>query len=399
MRESAADSSRRGKVLLAMSGGVDSSVAAVLLQERGFEVVGCFMRLGGAEEPQGLVADDHDGDAEGAACRPRPHKQGCCSVNDAADARLVAARLGMPLYVCNFRREFGRVMEYFAAEYHAGRTPNPCVRCNDWLKFGRLHEYAAELGCGWVASGHYARIAFDGEGRAVLQRGLDRAKDQSYVLFGIRPDRLERTLLPIGELAKAEVRAIARERCLPVFDKPDSQEICFVPDRDYAGFLARRSPESLQPGRLLDPEGRELGTHGGHQHFTIGQRRGLGVASSVPLFVLSKDPRRNEVVVGPREAFRAAGAEASQVNWLGPRPVGAFTCAVQWRAHGDAVSAEATLLEDASGDRLLVRFETPQEILAPGQALVCYRGDEVLGGAWIDRSVPLADASGASRSA
>jgi tRNA-specific 2-thiouridylase len=374
----------RGKVLLAMSGGVDSSVAAVRLRRQGYEVVGCFMRLGTADEPEGLVEG-----ADAPACRPSPRKQGCCSVNDAADARLVAARLGIPLYVCNFRREFGRVIDYFVGEYNAGRTPNPCVRCNDWLKFGRLHDYAEELGCGWVASGHYARIAAGSDGAPRLARGLDRAKDQSYVLFGIRPDRLARTLLPIGDLRKSEVREIARGERLPVFDKPDSQEICFVPDRDYAGLLARRTPEAIRPGRLVDPEGRDLGEHPGHQHFTIGQRRGLGVAAGVPLVVLSKHAARNEVVVGPRGSAGSVGAIAAEVNWFGAPPSSPIRCKAQWRAHGEAMAAEAILADGEDGrPRLEVRFGEPQEPLAPGQAIVCYRGSEVLGGGWIERSLP-----------
>ena len=378
-----------------MSGGVDSSVAAALLQEAGHEVVGCFMRLGDPEEPEGLAAD-----AEGAphACAAggcgtasgKRRKQGCCSVNDAADARIVAAALGIPLYVMNFRRDFGRVIDYFVGEYNAGRTPNPCVRCNDWLKFGRLHEHAEALGCTHVASGHYARIGRGDGGEAILRRGLDQAKDQTYALFGIRRDRLSRTLFPIGELHKPEVRRIAERRGLPVFDKPDSQEICFVPDHDYAGLVKRRAPEAVAPGVIRDDAGRVIGDHEGHQHFTIGQRRGLGVASSIPLYVLSKDARTNEIVVGPKERLRCAGAFASEVNWLCGEPPAAWTrCAAQWRLHGEAPEAEVRVVDREGTVRLELRFAEPQEMVAPGQAIVCYDGEVVLGGGWIDESIPV----------
>ncbi|MGA1044720.1 MAG: tRNA 2-thiouridine(34) synthase MnmA [Phycisphaerales bacterium] len=382
----------RSKVLLAMSGGVDSSVAAALLQDAGPEVVGCFMRLGDPEEPEGLVADETAPSAAcdegGCATGGRRRKQGCCSVNDAADARIVAARLGVPLYVMNFRRDFGRVIDYFVGEYNAGRTPNPCVRCNDWLKFGRLHEHAEALGCTHVASGHYARIRRDADGHATLRRGLDAAKDQTYALFGIRRDRIGRTLFPIGELHKPEVRRIAERRGLPVFDKPDSQEICFVPDHDYAGLVARRSPESVAPGRILDDAGRVLGEHPGHQHFTIGQRRRLGVASSIPLYVLAKDPRSNEIVVGPKERLRCGGALAADVNWLaGDPPAEWRRCTAQWRLHGEAASAQVRVIDREGSPAIEVLFDEPQEMLAPGQAIVCYDEDVVLGGAWIDEAI------------
>ena len=221
-----------------MSGGVDSSVAAALLQREGHEVVGCFMRLGSPGDALETAMRDEDG----AACRAptaRIGHQGCCSINDAADARLVAARLGIPFYVVNFRDDFGRIVRYFEDEYHAGRTPNPCVRCNDWLKFGKLRTYAAQLGCDAVATGHYARIDRS-DGTPRIARGLDRAKDQSYVLFGTGPEAVASMLLPVGGMAKGEVRALAAGFDLHVSDKPDSQEICFVPD-DYASFLARRA--------------------------------------------------------------------------------------------------------------------------------------------------------------
>src|SRR4051812_47662745 len=223
-----------------MSGGVDSSVAAALLLREGYDVMGVFMRLG---SPEGVA---HEPPAEGAGCDPSgdpsgKSKQGCCSVLDAADARRVAGILGVPFYVLNFEEDFGRVIDYFVSEYNRGRTPNPCVRCNDWLKFGKLAKYAEAVGADFVASGHYARVGIDpANGEKALLRGVDHRKDQSYVLFGMSREALEHTLLPIGEMEKPAVRAIAQEMELPVFNKPDSQEICFVPNQDYAGLVKRR---------------------------------------------------------------------------------------------------------------------------------------------------------------
>jgi len=245
----------KGKVLVAMSGGVDSSVAAALLQQRGYEVVGCFMRLGSPGETLDTLQPY---DEQGVACDPdkiRIGHQGCCSINDADDARLVAAKLDIPFYVCNFKKDFGRIIDYFVGEYNAGRTPNPCVRCNDWLKFGKLHTYAQQIDADYVASGHYARIDRSDPDQPRLLRGVDHDKDQSYVLFGAPQSRLKEMLLPIGEYEKSRVREIAAELDLPVFNKPDSQEICFVPDNDYAGLVKRRTPEQVGAGAIVDTEG------------------------------------------------------------------------------------------------------------------------------------------------
>jgi tRNA-specific 2-thiouridylase len=370
------------KILLAMSGGVDSSVAAALLQREGHEVVGCFMRLGSpGEELETPIAD-----AACAATAPRAKigHQGCCSINDAADARLVAARLGVPFYVVNFRNDFGRIIRYFEDEYHAGRTPNPCVRCNDWLKFGKLRQYAEQLGCDAVATGHYARVAAT-PGGPRLARGVDHAKDQSYVLFGIGPEAVSRMMLPIGGMEKPRVRELARAFDLPVSEKPDSQEICFVPD-DYASFLERRDPARFAAGAIEDESGRVLGTHEGHQHFTVGQRKGLRVPASIPLYVLRKDPTRNAVVVGPRESLEVGGVEADEVTWYGQAAYGetacveGLACAAQVRAHGASIPARAAL----SNGVLRVTFDRPEPGVAPGQAVVCYDADGcVLGGGWI----------------
>src|ERR1044071_772741 len=271
--------SPRKKVVVAMSGGVDSSVAAALLLREGYEVMGAFMRLG---TPDGVEAHEPT-----ETCDPTvsKNKQGCCSVLDAADARRVAAVLDIPLYILNFQDDFGRVIDYFVAEYNRGRTPNPCVRCNDWLKFGKLAKYAEAVGADYVASGHYARMGIDPvTGRQTLLRGRDHRKDQSYVLLGMQQDVADHTLLPIGEFEKSEVRKIAQDLKLPVYNKPDSQEICFVPNQDYAGLVRRRSPETFAPGEVVNSQGAVVGAHDGHQHFTIGQRKGVRVALGYPIY-------------------------------------------------------------------------------------------------------------------
>jgi len=369
-----------------MSGGVDSSVAAALLLERGYDVVGCFMRLGSPGET--LDEPIPDSSCDTAPARPiRIGHQGCCSINDAADARLVAARLGIPFYVCNFKKDFGRIIDYFADEYLAGRTPNPCVRCNDWLKFGKLHDYAQQIGADFVASGHYARIE---HGR--LCRAVDHAKDQSYVLFGMPREQLARTLLTIGEFEKPRVREIARERHLPVFDKPDSQEICFVPDNDYAGLVERRRPGAARRGPIRDLTGRELGAHDGQHHFTIGQRRGLSLSTGIPLYVIAKSAADNSLTVGPREALGVTSCIAHEANWLADVPE-EFEAFARYRSNGKCVPARARLRGDSdapspSGRRgaFEVAFAEPQPAIAAGQALVMYDAtnpDVVLGGGWI----------------
>ncbi len=393
----------RPKVLVAMSGGVDSSVAAALLLREGYDVVGCFMRLGSPGETLDELTEFDEPRPSGSgtsanACKnPLPEgrgssgpvrigHQGCCSINDAADARLVAAKLGVPFYVVNFKKDFGRIIDYFVGEYNAGRTPNPCVRCNDWLKFGRLHEYAKQIDAPFVASGHYARIDRDAKGAARLMRGIDGDKDQSYVLFGAPRERLNEMLLPIGGYRKSEVRQLAREFDLPVFDKPDSQEICFVPDNDYAGLVRRRTPDAVSAGAILDPDGKAIGEHAGHQHFTIGQRRGVGVALGYPIYVVDRDAERNTITVGPREMLLSAGCTALESNWLVDEPaVGRWQpCLAKIRYNSEAVSARV----QRGGQRSIeVRFEEPQFAVAPGQAVVCYdatKPDVVICGGWID---------------
>jgi tRNA-specific 2-thiouridylase len=369
------------KVVVAMSGGVDSSVAAALLLREGYDVVGAFMRLG---SPKGVES------AEPEACDVTGgrNKQGCCSVLDAADARRVAGVLGIPFYVLNFQDDFGRVIDYFVDEYNRGRTPNPCVRCNDWLKFGKLARYAQAVGADYVASGHYARVGVDVAGRKVLMRGLDHRKDQSYVLFGISPEALEHTLLPIGGYEKHEVRALAESMKLPVYNKPDSQEICFVPNQDYAGLLRRRAPQLVREGELVTASGEVVGTHLGHQHFTVGQRKGIGVGGrAVPLYVLGIDPAANRVTVGEKEALLARSLVARQVNLLSDilrsaREAGReVRCAAKVRYNHLPQPATAVV---SGEDELTVRFDEPQSAVTPGQAVVLYDGDVVHGGGWID---------------
>jgi len=373
-----------GKALVAMSGGVDSSVAAALLLRRGYDVIGCFMRLGSPGDPL-VESADMPSDANGSCATngARIGHQGCCSITDAADARLVAAELGVPFYVCNFKHDFGRIMDYFVAEYAAGRTPNPCVRCNDWLKFGKLHNFALELGADFIASGHYARVDHRADGPQLL-RGIDAAKDQSYVLFGAPRDRLSRMLLPIGEFEKTRVREMAMQFGLPVFDKPDSQEICFVPDRDYAAFVEQRAPGLRQSGTIVDIQGDVVGNHAGHHRFTIGQRRGIGVALGRPLYVVGKNPTTNTVTIGSENDLFCAGFEACDVNWLALEPTAPFRALVQFRAHG--APGLATVRCDLATGALSATFDERQRAVAPGQAAVCYSADEpdrVLGGGWI----------------
>ncbi len=369
--------------MLAMSGGVDSSVAAALLQRDGYDVVGCFMRLGSDDSLE--AADGYDNmspqAARDVACDParagKKHKQGCCSVNDADDARIVAAILGIPFYVMNFKKDFGRIITYFVDEYNAGRTPNPCVRCNDWLKFGKLHDYAQSIDCDYVASGHYAQVQ-----NGQLLRGVDLGKDQSYVLFGSPRDRLNHMLLPIGGMQKSAVRQLADDFNLPVFNKPDSQEICFVPDNDYAKLVERRTEGGFKTGKILDTQGNELGEHAGQQHFTLGQRRGVGVALGYPIYVVDKNPVTNTVTVGGKDDLLSKGCVASQTNWLiADVPTAWRDCEAKVRYNSDPVPAR---VRSTGPDTLEVAFNDPVSAVTPGQAVVVYDGNRVLGGGWID---------------
>jgi len=386
-----------------MSGGVDSSVAASMLLRDGWDVVGVFMRLGSPGGVASAEADEHVASTEspdrasnassaatnGTACSPSgKSKQGCCSVLDAADARRVAGLLDIPFYVLNFQDDFGKVIDYFVSEYNRGRTPNPCVRCNDWLKFGKLARYAEAVGASHVASGHYARVGHDALlNEKVLMRGLDHRKDQSYVLFGMKRQTLEHTLLPVGDFDKAHVRTLAETWNLPVFNKPDSQEICFVPNQDYAGLVKRRSPDTFRTGELVTIGGQAIGTHEGHQHFTIGQRKGAGVAVGYPIYVVDIDPVENRVTMGPKDALFKSRLEASQTNWISSRihqAGGSMRCQAKIRYNHQPVDGTVTI---TGNDTLSLTFDVPQTAITPGQAVVCYDGDIVLGGGWIDRAI------------
>lgn len=346
-----------------MSGGVDSSVAAGLLQAEGYDVTGVFLCMGVAA-----------GEAEGS-------DRSCCSPEDAADARRVASHLEIPLHVLNLQKEFAQIIDYFTAEYTAGRTPNPCIHCNALLKFGRLVELADSLGIDYVATGHHARRS-EYAGRPVVARAVDVAKDQSYALFGVAAQNVGRMLLPIGELPdKRTVRAQAAAMGLDVHDKPDSQEICFVPDDDYAALLAARAPEALKPGRILNTAGEELGRHDGYARFTIGQRRGLKVAAGVPMYVTRIDPDSGDVTLGTRDEASSRRLTARRANWHVPPERGEFDAVVQIRYNHRGAPARVCILDDHS---FTVEFADPIHAITPGQAAVVYENDVVLGGGWIE---------------
>lgn len=363
------------RVVLAMSGGVDSSASALLLQRQGYEVVGLFMRSGATDE-----ACATDLTSPLPILPARAHKQGCCSASDAADARRVADRLDIPFHALNFQDEFGRIKDYFADEYLAGRTPNPCVMCNVWLKFGRLWDFARQIGAERIATGHYARIIGTASDQFALHRGLDPAKDQSYVLFGINPELLPRILFPVGARTKSEIRELSRQAGLNTADKPDSQEICFIPDNDYAGFLERYRGHSDTAGELVDTAGTVVGRHEGYERFTIGQRRRLGVTFGEPRFVVRIEPETRRVVIGTHEELGRRTLTADRLNWLGPPPRPGQRCMAQIRYQHTPAACSATI---TGADSLTVEFDAPQYGVAPGQAVVLYEDDRVLGGGWI----------------
>ncbi|MDA1260715.1 MAG: tRNA 2-thiouridine(34) synthase MnmA [Planctomycetota bacterium] len=353
------------RVLAALSGGVDSSVAALLLREQGYDVVGVFLR-NGVEKPA-------------TAC---DLKQGCCSEEDALDAARVADRLGIPFHAIDMQREFGGVIEHFVSEYAAGRTPNPCAVCNRDIKFGALARFAEMLGATHLATGHYAQLRDGAEG-VELWRGADPRKDQSYVLFPVGPAVLTRTLLPIGGMEKSRVRAMARDAGLPVFAKPDSVEICFVPTGDYRDLLRARGGLG-QPGRIVHRDGRVLAEHEGHMGFTRGQRRGLGVASSEPLYVVDVDAVSGDVTVGPRETTGCAEAEVRDFHAFGARYETGETwldVQVQYRSTPGGTAAE---VRHTGPGALQVRFRGAAPSVTPGQGLAVYRGDRLIGGGWIE---------------
>lgn len=413
-----------------MSGGVDSSVAACLLHEQGYDVIGVFMRLGShdpiaigdAAQPEACARDDTKDTARETA-KPAPRTvplpvqsaapggdrhRGCCSAEDATDARAVAGKLGIPFYALNFEKDFSRLIDRFADEYAVGRTPNPCVLCNAWLKFGKLRNYADAVGAEYIATGHYARLDWreDGAGmaRPILRTARHTEKDQSYFLFGVSPRMLRRTLFPLGDLTKDQVRAHARRLGLAVHDKAESQDICFVPDRDYAAVVRARRPEAFVPGEIRHVDGRVLGRHDGLPQFTVGQRRGVRVAEGAPIYVTGLDASTGTLTVGPREAALTGALRASGVHWLIDRPAGPIRAQVRVRYNHAAAPATVTIGganvtnvacaggtwhdETAHGiESVTVRFDEPQWAVAPGQAAVFYDGEVVLGGGWIDAAL------------
>jgi tRNA-specific 2-thiouridylase len=349
-------------VLVAMSGGVDSSVAACLLLERGHDVIGSHLKL------------VHTGGVE----------HGCCGPQAEADARAVAHRAGFPFEVVDLSDVFEeRIVADYVAEHQAGRTPNPCVRCNERIKFGAFLDRAAAIGADAVATGHYVRTAEAG-GSWRLYRGRDREKDQSYVLAGLTQAQLARSEFPVGGLTKAETRAVAARFDLAVAGKPDSQDLCFAPAADAAGFLERRAPGLAREGEVVDTAGRVVATHGGTHRFTIGQRRGLGVSTGERTYVVDVVADRNRVVVGPEALLARAGLEAERVNWIVPPPEGLVEGGVKIRYRGPDIPAVVVPRPDGGAD---VRFRYPQRAVTPGQQVVFYAGDEVLGGGTIRRPV------------
>jgi tRNA-specific 2-thiouridylase len=351
------------RVVVAMSGGVDSSVAAALLVDAGHDVVGVSMQL-------------YD------AAQGEPRFGSCCTIDDLHDARRVAHALGIPHYIVNLERRFEDVVvANFVREYASGRTPIPCAHCNSELKFSTLVEQAVGFDADCVATGHYARVVRDDGGVYHLFRGADDRKDQAYFLFALTQAQLARAMFPVGDMPKDEVRRIALARGLRVADKPDSQEICFVPDGEYAAVVDRRLPAD-RAGFVVDAQGRVVGKHNGVHHFTVGQRKGLGISSSEPLYVVKLDAERRVVQVGPRAALDRTDLTASGVNWVpGKAPAGEFQAQVQIRSRHAAAAARVVPI---GLDRMEVEFDAPQSAITPGQAAVVFQGDEVLGGGWID---------------
>jgi tRNA-specific 2-thiouridylase len=389
------------RVVLAMSGGVDSSVAAHLLTAAGHDVIGVFMRHGETSPAGSREQGEGSGESEGGSCAsgsplhaprsPLHHKQGCCTAADADDARRVADKLGIPFYALNLQAEFGQIIDYFVAEYTAGRTPNPCVQCNNWIKFGKLFDYADSVSAEFVATGHYARIDSTENGKMSLLRGVDGSKDQSYVLFGIRPEFLPRMMLPVGNCQKPAIRRIAADLRLRVADKKDSQEICFVSRGRYDEFVRRRRSLDTS-GELVTTDGSVVAQHAGIESFTVGQRKGLGVALGDRRFVVRIEPESRRVVIGDREELNRRELTARDCNWLAPfredasHPEGTRQdrCYAQIRYNAAAQPATMTLLGER---RLHVVFDEPQFAVTPGQAVVCYdaaHNQRVLGGGWIE---------------
>ncbi len=355
------------KVAVGMSGGVDSSVAAYLLKEQGYDVIGVTMQIWQDEDP---LAQAENG--------------GCCGLSAVDDARRVADRLGIPYYVLNFKREFKEnVIDYFMDEYMHARTPNPCIACNRYVKWEALLNRARELGCDYIATGHYARVVQLDNGRYALKKSATDRKDQTYALYNLTQEQLAHTLMPVGEYEKEQIREIAAKIGLLIANKPDSQEICFIPDNDYAGYIERESGKTFPKGNFVDLEGNILGTHKGIIHYTIGQRKGLGLSMGSPVFVVDIRPETNEVVIGSNLDTFHDSLYAGKVNLMsvdaleGEREV---VAKIRYSHKG-----EPCRIRMVDEDTVLCKFEEPVRAITPGQAVVFYDGDIVLGGAVIDR--------------
>ena len=384
------------RVVLAMSGGVDSSVAAHLLLRAGHEVIGLFMRHG-EQSPVACASEPAAAGAGLPIVTRTDHKQGCCTASDAADARRVADKLDIPFYALNLEQEFGQIMDYFAREYAAARTPNPCVMCNNWIKFGKLFDYADSVDAEFVATGHYARLECNKPekspvspqppGRTVspgawsLRRGRDAGKDQSYVLAGIDRSLLPRMLLPVGDFEKPEIRRMAGELGLRVAEKKDSQEICFVTRGHHGEFVRERLGTQDAAGEIVTSGGAVVGHHAGIENFTVGQRKGLGVALGEPRFVVRIEAETRRVVLGRKEDLARSELTADRSNWLIEPPAGPRRCLAQIRYNSTASPA---VVETLPGARLRVTFDAPCYGVAPGQAVVCYDEDRVLCSGWIE---------------
>ena len=355
------------KVAVGMSGGVDSSVAAYLLKEQGYDVIGVTMQIWQDEDP---LAQAENG--------------GCCGLSAVDDARRVADRLGIPYYVLNFKREFKEnVIDYFMDEYMHARTPNPCIACNRYVKWEALLNRARELGCDYIATGHYARVVQLDNGRYALKKSATDRKDQTYALYNLTQEQLAHTLMPIGEYEKEQIREIAAKIGLLIANKPDSQEICFIPDNDYAGYIERESGKTFPKGNFVDLEGNVLGTHKGIIHYTIGQRKGLGLSMGSPVFVVDIRPETNEVVIGSNLDTFHDSLYAGKVNLMSVDALeGEREVVAKIRYSHKGAPCRIKMVDE---DTVLCKFEEPVRAITPGQAVVFYDGDIVLGGAVIDR--------------
>ena len=360
---------RNSRIVVAMSGGVDSSVAAALLAEEGYDVVGLSMQLYPASPADSSAAATTFGS--------------CCTLDDLNDARRVAGHISIPHYILNLEQQFQEtVVSNFVNEYASGRTPLPCAHCNSELKFSTLLDRARGFGASRVATGHYARVESSSDGRLLLTRSADREKDQSYFLFSLTQEQLAAALFPVGGLTKPEVRRHAERLGLAVADKPDSQEICFIPDGDYASFVSKHEPGVVRAGAIVDQRGDVIGTHQGVHRFTIGQRKGLGVSAAIPLYVLKIDVDSSTVTVGPRAALEQTTLTASNVNWIAVNPPPSWLPVdAQIRHRHRAARGRVRALDGARAEFV---FDAPQPAITPGQAVVFYDGDVVVGGGWID---------------